>query len=212
MASRSARVYEFGDFRLDSGKRLLLRRDNTPVSLTPKAYETLVYLVEHVGTVLGKDELMRAIWPDTAVEENNLTQNISLLRRVLGEGRGDHRYIATVPGRGYQFVAKARVVAAKAAQGQAAEVNSIAVLPLMNVSAGPDYDYFADGLAEDLINALSRLPGVRVAARTSAFSFMGRTAHVREIANQLGVNFILEGSLRISGNRLRIEFHAHRGQ
>lgn len=203
MAFPPAQVYEFGDFRLDAGKRLLLRRDNTPVRLTPKAYETLAYMVEHIGTVLGKDELMRAIWPDTAVEENNLTQNISLLRRVLGEGRGDHRYIATLPGRGYQFVAQTRV-AAKAVHGQGPEVTSIAVLPLMNVTADPDCEYFADGLAEDFINALSKLPGVRVAARTSAFAFKERQAHVRQIADQLGVKLILEGSVRKSGNRLRI--------
>ena len=79
------------------------------VSLTAKAFDTLVYLVEHEGIVLHKDELMRALWPDTAVEENNLNQNISILRRALGEHRGDHRYIATVPGRGYQFVAKVRI-------------------------------------------------------------------------------------------------------
>src|SRR5438874_13816062 len=95
-------VYGFGDFHLDARKRLLTGRDGTAVSLTPKAYDTLAFLVEHAGAVISKDELMRAVWPDTAVEENNLTQNISLLRRALGEGRHGHCYIATVPGRGYQ--------------------------------------------------------------------------------------------------------------
>ena len=97
----SRRVYEFGDFRLDRGRRLLVRRDGAPVQLASKAFDTLSYLVEHAGTVLGKDELMQAVWPDTAVEENNLNQHISLLRRLLGEARGEHRYIATVPSRGY---------------------------------------------------------------------------------------------------------------
>jgi TolB-like protein/Tfp pilus assembly protein PilF len=202
VASPSARVYEFGDFRLDAGKRLLLGRDGIPVSLTPKAYDTLAYLVEHVGTVLDKEELMRAVWPDTAVEENNLSQNISLLRRVLGEGRDDHRYIATVPSRGYQFVAKVRVAAAKSAKSP--KETSIAVLPFVNVSGDPDYEYFGDGLAEELINALSRLERVQVVARTSAFSFKGRQADVREIAEKLGVTLVLEGSVRRSGKRLRI--------
>jgi TolB-like protein/Tfp pilus assembly protein PilF len=202
VSPRSARVYQFGDFHLDAGKRLLLGRDGTPVSLTPKAYDTLAYLVEHVGTVLDKDELMRAVWPDTAVEENNLTQNISLLRRVLGEGRGDHRYIATVPSRGYQFVAKVRMAATN--RGKSAKESSIAVLPFVNVSGDPDYEYFSDGLAEELINALSRLEGVQVVARTSAFSFKGRQADVREIAEKLGVTLVLEGSVRRSGNRLRV--------
>lgn len=202
MAPRSARVYEFGDFHLDVGKRLLLGRDGTPVSLTPKAYDTLAYLVEHVGTVLDKDELMRAVWPDTAVEENNLTQHISLLRRVLGEARGDHRYIATVPSRGYQFVAKVRMAATN--RGKSAKESSIAVLPFVNVSGDPDYEYFSDGLAEELINALSRLEGVQVVARTSAFSFKGKQADVREIAKKLRVTLVLEGSVRRSGKRLRI--------
>src|SRR2546428_9699338 len=109
---RSTAVYEFGDFRLDRGMRLLLRRDGATVPLAAKAFDTLAYLVEHAGAVLDKDELMRAVWPDTAVEENNLNQNISLLRRVFGEVRGEHHYIATVPSRGYQFVAKVRVAAA----------------------------------------------------------------------------------------------------
>src|SRR5713101_718399 len=101
--------YEFGDFRIDPGKRLLQRRDRTLVSLTPKVFDTLLHLVQHSGTVLDKDQLMRAIWPDTVVEENNLNQNISILRRALGDGRSDHRYIATVPGYGYQFVAEVKL-------------------------------------------------------------------------------------------------------
>src|SRR5581483_8489426 len=115
MATPSAPIYGFAEFRLHIGKRLLTGRDGTPIPLTPKAYDTLAYLVEHAGVVVNKDELMRAIWPDTAVEENNLNQNISLLRRALGEGRGDQRYIATVPGRSYQFIAAVRVNAAKPA-------------------------------------------------------------------------------------------------
>src|ERR1700687_2904498 len=108
-------VYGFGDFRLDAGKRLLIRSDGKPVPLTPKAYETLAYLVEHTGSVISKDELMQGIWPGTAVEENNLTQNISLLRRALGEERGEHRFISTIPGRGYQFIAPVSIAPAKVA-------------------------------------------------------------------------------------------------
>jgi Tol biopolymer transport system component/DNA-binding winged helix-turn-helix (wHTH) protein len=105
MDNQRANAYEFGDFRLDAAKRLLLNRDGKPLSLTPKAFETLLYLVERGGAVLDKDELMCAVWPDTFVEENNLNQLISALRRVLGDDRARHRYIMTVPGRGYCFVA-----------------------------------------------------------------------------------------------------------
>ena len=207
MPSRTARVYGFGDFRLDAGRRLLMGRDGAPISLKPKAYDTLVYLMERAGAVVDKDELMQAIWPDTVVEENSLTQNISRLRRAFGEGRGEHQYIATVPGRGYQFVADVEEVTVHRPQTKracAAGAASIAVLPFMNLSAEADGEYFGDGLAEELIDACSKLAGVRVVARTSAFAFKGKPADVREIANQLGANLVLEGSVRKSGNRLRI--------
>src|SRR2546430_6921763 len=96
-------IYKFDAFCVDSGKRLLLRDDET-IALTPKVFETLLYLVNHNGKVLEKDELMSAIWPDTIVEENNLNKNISVLRQVLGENPGAHRFIVTVPGKGYKFV------------------------------------------------------------------------------------------------------------
>jgi len=201
---QTARVYEFGSFRLYGSKRQLLRRDGTPVSLTSKAFDTLTYLVEHAGTVLQKDVLMRAVWADTVVEENNLNQNISILRRALGEGSGEHRYIATVPGHGYQFVAQVIVAAEQPARSQPYQEASIAVLPFANLSADPDNEYFCDGLAEELINTLSQLHRVRVVARTSAFSFKGKQADIREIAEKLGVNMVLEGSVQKSGNRLRI--------
>src|SRR5262249_56699306 len=117
----------------------------------------MTYLVEDAGTVLQKDALMRAVWADTVVEENNLNQNISILRRALGEGSGEHRYIATLPGRGYQFVARVIVAGEQPARAQPFEEVSIAVLPFTNVSAEPDNEYFCDGLAEELINALSKL-------------------------------------------------------
>jgi DNA-binding winged helix-turn-helix (wHTH) protein len=110
--------YEFEVFRLDLSKRLLLRVGE-PVPLTPKIFDTLLYLVEHPGTLLSKDELMVAVWPDTVVEENNLGQNISKLRGVLGESRGENRYIETVPGRGYRFVADVKMLADENGQGAA---------------------------------------------------------------------------------------------
>jgi TolB-like protein/Flp pilus assembly protein TadD len=196
-------LYEFGAFRVDASKRLLAR-DGTPVPLTPKVFDTLLHLVQHCGTVLGKDELMRAIWPDAVVEENNLNQNISILRRVLGDVRSEHRYIATVPGYGYQFVAEVKLSRERSGQLSPTDCASIAVLPFANLSADASNQYFCDGLAEELINALARLEQIRVVARTSAFSFKGKEADVREIGRKLKVNTVLEGSVRKSGNRLRI--------
>lgn len=107
MSEQTPRFYEFDAFRVDSLKRLLLRTDE-PVPLPPKAFDTLLTLIQSHGRVLNKDELMEAVWPDTTVEENNLTQNISAIRKALGERRGEHLYVVTVPGRGYRFVADVR--------------------------------------------------------------------------------------------------------
>ena len=108
MNASSASIYEFGDFRLDPANHLLSRRDGTPVPLTPRVFDTLLFLVEHQGTVLDKERLMAAVWPDSIVEENNLSQNISTLRRVFGETPASHGFIVTVPGRGYRFAPDVR--------------------------------------------------------------------------------------------------------
>src|SRR5689334_8931681 len=100
-------VFEFDSFRLDRVKRLLLR-DGKPIPLNSKSFDTLLALVERHGQVINKDDLMKALWPDTRVEENNITQQISVVRKALGERAGEHRYVVTVPGRGYSFVADVR--------------------------------------------------------------------------------------------------------
>src|SRR4030095_15374020 len=108
MSSKERHFYEFGPFRLDPVKRRLLR-DGEPVPLTPKAFDTLLELVRHSGKTIEKDDLMREVWPDAVVEENNLNQNISALRRSLGDSRQESQYIATIPGFGYRFVAEVKV-------------------------------------------------------------------------------------------------------
>ncbi len=109
MSNHGKELYEFGPFRLDPGKRVLLR-DNQPVPLQLKAFETLLVLVRHSEQVVLKDDLMKAVWPDTFVEESNLAQNVFVLRKTLGETAGDSRYIVTIPGRGYRFAEKVRVI------------------------------------------------------------------------------------------------------
>jgi TolB-like protein/DNA-binding winged helix-turn-helix (wHTH) protein len=119
------RLYEFGSYRVDAVKRVLLR-DGEPVPVTSKVFETLLVLIERSGQVLQKDELMKALWPDTIVEENNLTQQISMLRKALGERAGDHRYVVTVPGRGYSFVASVKEIEVDRAPESRASANLIA--------------------------------------------------------------------------------------
>lgn len=116
MSGYESKIYEFGDFRVDAVKRLLIKGDAERILLTPKVFDTLLFLVENGGRVIEKDELMSAIWPDTVVEENNLSQNISILRRVLGENRGEHRFIATIPGRGFKFVASVQAASSQKLQ------------------------------------------------------------------------------------------------
>jgi TolB-like protein/Tfp pilus assembly protein PilF len=195
-------IYHFDEFQLNAAARMLLR-DGQALPLTPRVFDTLCYLVKHHGRVIGKDELMREIWPDAVVEENNLNQNISTLRRLLGETRGDNRFIVTVPGHGYRFAADVRL-STKPAHADSLPEKTIAVLPFANISADPENEYFCDGLAEELSNALAKVNGLRVAARTSAFAFKNRNTNVTEIAHALGVATILEGSVRRSLNHLRI--------
>jgi TolB-like protein/Tfp pilus assembly protein PilF len=199
MAEPLPLIYEFDDFRVDAAARVL-ERGGESVALTPKVFDTLLYLVRNHGRALGKDELMRAIWPDVVVEENNLNQHISILRRALGT-KG---YIVTVQGRGYRFAADVRQRPRETATPSVKPRKAIAILPFVNMSADPENDYFCDGLAEELLGALTKLDGLKVAARTSSFSFKGRNVEIGRIADALGVGTIVEGSVRRSGVQLRI--------
>jgi DNA-binding winged helix-turn-helix (wHTH) protein len=120
-------VYAFEEFRLDAGKRLLFGPDGEPVPLMPKAFDILLYLLRNAERIVEKDELMDKIWPDTVVEENNLTQNISSIRKALGERHKENRFIATIPGRGYKFVAVVRLIQAAGGETQAVPVTTPAV-------------------------------------------------------------------------------------
>jgi adenylate cyclase len=203
--------YAFGAFRLEAAEKVLYERDR-PVPLTPKAVETLLALVARHGRLVTKEELLGIVWPDTFVEENNLAQNISMLRRVLGEGGGSGSLIETVPRRGYRFVGPVEERSGQLAEEAAPEarsavaapdISAIAVLPFADMSPGRDQDYLCEGLAEELINVLTQIDGLRVAARTASFHFRGG-ADVREVGARLGVGTLLEGSVRKAGDRLRV--------
>jgi adenylate cyclase len=195
--------FQFGEFFLNVAERRLSRRGES-VPLTPKVFDTLLLLVHNAGHLVEKEVFLKHLWPDAFVEESSLAQNISVLRRALGdEGNGDG-FIKTVPKRGYRFVAQVKLSRERPEQLSPPNDASIAVLPFANLSADTSNRYFCDGLAEELINALARLERIRVVARTSAFSFKGKEADVREIGRKLKVSTVLEGSVRKSGNRLRI--------
>lgn len=200
------KVYEFDEFRLDASKRLLTKcGENIP--LMPRAFDILLYLLTHAGDVVEKAGLISDVWGNTFVEDNNLTQNISVLRRTLGEKHGENRFIATIPGRGYKFVAE--VHANEHINGLTVDEgtmldNSIAVLSFKNLGADPDIEYVCEGLAEELINALAKSGRLKVAARTSAFSFKNSETPIDQIGKFLRVETVLEGSVRRAGERFRI--------
>jgi TolB-like protein/DNA-binding winged helix-turn-helix (wHTH) protein/tetratricopeptide (TPR) repeat protein len=226
-------AYEFGPFRLDLAKRRLLR-DGQPIPLTPKVLDILLVLVENRGRVVDKEELLRNVWPDTTVEEGNLTQSISILRKTMGETPEQHQYIETVPKRGYRFVADVtqmkaqprmrtgfvvafsvllacaavfiywRVAPGFSGKRRAEGIRAIAVLPFANVSSDAADEYFSDGLTDELIVTLSKVEGLRVPARSSAFQFKGKSQDVRTIAKLLNVGAILEGSVRKENDNLRV--------
>ena len=214
-------IYEFGAFRLDSAQRLLLLQDGgRALPLTSRAFDTLLFFVEHRGQLLDKGTLLKAIWPNVVVEDNNLNQNISILRRLLGETPGEHRFIVTVPGRGYRFVAavtesngspasaadnEQRGGTQSEARADGVARTSVAILPFLNLTGDTAKEYLGDGIAEELINTLTRAPDwFKVPSRLSAFAYKGRSIDVRQIARELEVDAVLEGSVRSAGEHVRI--------
>jgi len=191
--------YRFGDFELHPGERRLLK-DGEPIVLGPRAFEVLIALVEQAGRLVTKEALLERVWPKLVVEENNLQVQVSALRKILGQ-----QAIATIPGRGYRFAVAIVDGDAPAPQALADErAPSIAVLPFVNMSDDAANEYFADGIAEELLNVLSKIRGLRVASHTSAFSFKGGKVDIPTVAHKLNVATILEGSVRKVGNRVRI--------
>ena len=196
-------LYRFGEFTVDADQRVLLRQGK-PLVLAPKVLETLLTLVQNGGRIIEKEELMKRLWPDTFVEESNLTYCIVQLRKTLGDQARHPRYIETIPKRGYRFIVDVEHPEGRSAEITEGRVASIAVLPFVDMSPDRDQDYFCEGLADELINTLASLPNLHVASRTSSFRFKSPTLDIREVGKRLNVNTILEGSVRKAGSNFRI--------
>jgi TolB-like protein/Tfp pilus assembly protein PilF len=196
--------YEFGPFRLDPSGRVLFRGAQA-VPLPPKAGDVLVLLLQRAGDVVAKDELLKQVWHDAFVEDGSLTRTISVLRRTLGQGRNGQQYIATVSRRGYRFAAQVRQAEPQPRASIAGKL-MLAVLPFENLSEERTQQYFNDGLTEEMITQLSRLNPQRlgVIARTSAMRYKGTKKSIKEIGAELGVAYVLEGSVRRAVGRVRI--------
>jgi TolB-like protein/tetratricopeptide (TPR) repeat protein len=205
MPGGASPVYGFGPFVLDVTDRSL-KREGAAIPLTPKQFDLLVALVQSAGRLVEKDVLLQRVWPDVAVEEGNLTKGVFSLRQVLDRD-APARYIETIPKRGYRFVASVTAVSpglTGPAATQAALDNSIAVLPFRDMSAARDHEFFCEGMSEEIINALGRVPDLRVASYTSSSRFKGNDLDSRSIGRELMVAWLLEGSVRKSGDMVRI--------
>jgi adenylate cyclase len=191
----------FEGFRLD--ERGLFRRkqngDLVRVQIGSRALEILSILIGRPGALVSRDEIMNAVWPETVVEASNLAVQIASLRRVLDNGRSGASCIQTVAGRGYRFVGMATREG-----GEARPRLSIVVLPFINLSENPEQQYFADGITDDVTTDLSRLPDMFVISRNTAFTYRDRSLDTKQIGCELGVRYLLEGSVRRSGDQVRL--------
>lgn len=219
MTGADDQVYEFKGFRLEAAQRRLLH-NGQPVPLKPKILDLLLLLVQMRGRLVDKDELMKEIWPNTIVEENNITVSMSILRKTLGEDRAGRQFIETVPGRGYRFVAEVKIVspeqtiqqetvkvpASGAAEAEAREspIDSLAVLPLRNISKDPNSEYLSEGITESIINTLSRISKLRVLAPSTVFRFKGKDVDPQEIGSLLKVRAVMLGRVMQLGEKLVI--------
>jgi len=212
--------FTFNDCVLDLERRELTRNAEV-VSIGPQVFDLLAYLVQNRERVVSKDNLMDAIWNGRIVSDSTLTSHINAVRKAIGDSGEAQRLLRTVPRKGFRFVgdvgdvsdaraggdmdAYARPQDAPAAPApELPEKPSIAILPFHNLSGDAEQDYFADGIVEDIITALSRVRWLFVIARNSSFTYRGDAADVKQIARELGVGYVLEGSLRKAVDRVRI--------
>lgn len=210
----------FGGFVLDPERREL-RRGAEVIAIGPQVFDLLAHLVRNRERVVSKDDLLDAVWHRRIVSESTLTSHINAVRKAIGDSGEEQRLVRTIARKGFRFVAEVSETRASdggrlteavpAPAGEAVapalslpEKPSIAVLPFQNMSGDPEQDYFADGVVEDIITALARLRWLFVSARNSSFTYKGRAVDVKQVGRELGVGYVLEGSVRKAANRVRI--------
>ena len=199
-------IYRFDAFSLDT-ESLELRDGDDPVAVEPGVFSILAYLIDNRDRVVSKDELIEAIWDGRAISDGALNSRINAARRAVGDSGSSQSVIKTFARRGFRFVAQVTEEAQRDQPVQPSQIfdkPSIAVLPFTKLSDDPEQEYFSDGISEDLITALSRIRQFMVVARNSSFSYKGRSPDVRRVAEELGVRYVVEGSVRKSGERIRV--------
>jgi TolB-like protein len=206
----------FDDHTLDTERRELLR-GGAVIAVQPQEFDLLVYLVQNREHVVSKDDLIALVWQGRIVSDSTLTSRINAARSAIGDSGKDQKLIRTIPRKGVRFVGSV-IEELRAPQPAAAPVQesrtrpasplserpAIAVLPFTNMSGQPEQEYFSDGISEDIITALSKLRWFFVIARNSSFIYKGNADHLKQIAEELGVHYVVEGSVRKDGDLVRI--------
>ena len=201
---------------MDTSRREL-RRGQQLVAVEPQVFDLLQYLIQSRERVVNRDDMLAAIWQGRIVSESTLTSRVNSARAAIGDNGKDQRLIRTLPRKGIRFVGAVseepdlplepvtEALTENARQNVAVpEIPSIAVLPFSNMSGNPDQEYFSDGMVEEIIIALSHMPRLFVIARNSSFAYKGKSVDIRQVGRELGVRYVLEGSVRKSANRMRV--------
>jgi TolB-like protein/tetratricopeptide (TPR) repeat protein len=214
-------ILSFGDCEIDLERREL-RRAKHAIHVEPQVFDLLAYLVQNRGRVVSKDDLIASVWGGRIVSESTLTSRVNAARKAVGDSGRNQKLIRTIPRRGLRFVGDVHMQvddAQPAPPGDPAPAEihepsrpalplpdrpAIAVLPFINMSGDPEQEYFSDGISEDIITALSKLRWFFVIARNSSFVYKGKAVHMKQVAEELGVGYVVEGSVRKNGDRVRI--------
>jgi TolB-like protein len=196
-------LYLFEDYALDTDRREL-RRGAALLSMEPQVFDLLVFLVSNRDRMVSKDDLLASVWRGRIVSESTIASRILAARRAIGDNGEQQRLIRTIIGKGVRFVGTAREQPAASLSPSIAPRLSIVVLPFTNLSDDPQQEYFADGITDDLTTDLSRISGSFVIARNTAFTYKGQSMDVKQIGYELGVRYVLEGSVRRAGEWVRM--------
>ncbi|MGO9635423.1 MAG: winged helix-turn-helix domain-containing protein, partial [Steroidobacteraceae bacterium] len=215
--------FSFSDHSLDTDRREL-RRGSDPIAVEPQVFDLLVYLLQNRDRVVSKEDLIAAVWGGRIVSDSTMTSRINAARKAIGDSGEQQKLIRTVARKGLRFVGAVTVHSHGSRPDSPGAVPTsldsdqdrprstqprtdrpaIAVLPFINMSGDPEQEYFSDGITEDIITALSKLRWFFVIARNSSFIYKGRAVHIRQIADEVGVGYVVEGSVRKGGDRVRI--------
>ena len=209
--------YAFEDYVIDSDRRELTRGAE-PIAVGPQVFDLLLHLVRNREHVVSKDELLDAVWAGRIVSESTLTSHINAARKAIGDSGQNQRLLRTIARKGFRFVGDVSEIASRSAVSTEPDAPgrtiaeapalpdrpSIAALPFLNLSGDIEQEYFTDGVVEDIITALSRISWLFVIARNSSFTYKGRAVDVKQVGRELGVRYVLEGSVRKAAHKVRI--------